>query len=255
MKFTAKTTNLGINLSAHMGDGPSPGPLKPAPEANQENPRKSYVYAHMDSAGKIFYVGKGKKRRAWSKDRDPLWHRYVDKHLAGKYRVVILQDNLSPSRAEQSEADWIGQCNESPGGLVNWQNYGRLTDFQALDRYHKLRDANRALIQQAKAIEKLSLTVAAKMYVEAIEAIPKYALIDYEKGLVGQLLAEEADEVGRNGEIEAIDRLTMCLLKLGRPSEAIQRSDDYFTLYKRDRYLSAYERISKRIAKVRASST
>jgi hypothetical protein len=150
---------------------------------------------------------------------------------------------------EEAEAAWMSQCSD---GLVNWQNMGRVTDFQALDRYHKLRDANRALIQRAMTIEKLDLAEAVKMYLKAIEAISGYALINYEKGLVGQLLGEETEELGRSGEIEAIDRLTMCLTKLGRSSEAVQHTDNYFALYRRDLGLSASQRIAKRIAKVRA---
>ena len=82
MKLTSGLTNLGIELSLHDGDGPKP--LEPAADANQENPRRSYVYAHTDSAGKIFYVGKGERRRAWSTDRRPVWRRYVEKNLAAR---------------------------------------------------------------------------------------------------------------------------------------------------------------------------
>lgn len=247
MKFTTKVTNLGVEISLHDGDDPKP--LKPAADANQENPRKNYVYAHMDSAGKIFYVGKGEGRRAWSTDRHPLWRRYVEKHLSGNHQVRILQDNLSAGEAEEVEAEWIAQCSDD---LVNWINMGRATDFEALEHYHELRNANRALIQQAKAIEKQDLAQAAKMYVQAIEAIRGYACISYEKGLVGQLLDEEADEVGRSGEIEALERLTMCLIKLQRPTEADQHANSYFALYRRDLQLAASQRIAKRIEKALA---
>jgi hypothetical protein len=249
MKFTATVTNLGVELSLHDGDGPKP--LKPAADANQENPRRSYVYAHMDGTGKIFYVGKGEGRRAWSPDRHPLWRRYVEKHLGGNYQIRILHDNLSAGEAEEVEAAWIAQCSDD---LVNWANMGRATDFQALERYHKLRDANRSLIQQAKAIEKRDLVQAVKVYVQAIEAIPGYAFIDYEKGLVGQLLGEETDELGRSGEIEALDRLTMCLIKLERSAEAAQHADNYFPLYRRDLQLAASQRIAKRIEKALAGT-
>ena len=242
-------TNLGVELSLYYGDVSKP--LVPAADANQENPRRSYVYAHTDSAGKIFYVGKGKRRRAWSTDRHPLWYRYVEKHLGGKYQVRILQDNLSAGQAEEVEAAWIAQCSHE---LVNWVKMGRAFDFQALDRYHKLRDANRSLIQQAKDFEKRDMVQAVKMYAEAIEAIPGYAFIDCEKGLVGQLQGEEADELGRNGEIEALDRLTMCLIKLKRPAEASEHAKSYFAMYRRDLQMAASQRIAKRIEKALAGT-
>ena len=247
MKISTRLTNLGIEIS--LGTGERPKPLTPAKDADQANPRRSYVYAHMDDGGNIFYIGKGEDRRAWSTDRHPLWHRYVEKHLGGTYQVRILKDNLSVWEAEEVEAEWIAQCSDS---LVNWQNMGRATDFQALDRYHKLRDANRSLIQQAKAREKTNLAAAAQMYVQAIEAIAQYASISFEKGLVGRLLDEEAQEMGRSGEIEALDRLTMCLVKLDRSAEAAGRVDRYFAPYRRDLQLSAANRIRKRIEKALA---
>jgi hypothetical protein len=247
VKITARVTNLGVELAVHLGDGPEP--LRPAADANQENPRRIYVYAHVDNAGKIFYIGQGQGRRAWSKDRHPLWRRYVDKHLGGIYHVRILQDNLSPTKAEEVEAEWIAQCSDE---LLNWINMGRATDLQALQQYHALRDANRALIQDAKAVEKRDIVEAANMYVRAIEAIRGYAFINHEKGLVGQLLAEETEELGRSGEIEALDRLTMCLTKLGRSLEAAEHASHYFALYRRDLQLAASQRIANRIEKARA---
>ena len=148
MNPSIRLTNLGIEIS--VGTGGSPQPLKPATDADQSSPRRSYVYAHLDDAGKIFYVGKGKRRRAWSIDRHPLWHRYVDKHLGGKYQVRILKDNLSAQEAEEVEAEWIAECSDD---LVNWVNMGRPTDFQLLDRFHALRNANQKLIQETKALE------------------------------------------------------------------------------------------------------
>ncbi len=247
MKLTAKLTNLGVELSVAGGEGREP--LKPAGDANQETPRRSYVYAHMDSNGKIFYVGKGEGRRAWSRDRHPIWRRYVEKHLGGTYQVRILQDNLSPGQAEEVEAAWVAQCSE---GLVNWQNVGRKFDLKALERFHRLRDANRILIHQAKAVEMRDLPQAARMYAQAVEAIGEYAFIEYESGLVGQLVAEEDEELGRFGEVEAVERLTLCLIRLGRAAEAAQCAKDYFDLYRRDQEGVACERISERIQKALA---
>lgn len=247
MKISTRLTNLGVEIS--LGAGEKPKPLAPAKDADQKHPRGAYVYAHVDNSGHIFYVGKGEGRRAWSTDRHPLWHRYVEKHLGGKYQVQILNDNLSVQEVEAVEAEWIAQCSDS---LVNWQNMGRATDFQALDRYHKLRGANRSLIQRAKAHEKSNLLEAAQMYAQAIESVAQYASISYEKGLVGKLLDEEAQDTGRSGEIEALDRLTMCLIKLDRAAEARSHVDRYFATYRRDLQLSAAQHIRKRIEKALA---
>lgn len=247
MKLTTKLTNLGIELSLHEDE--ILGHLKPATDADQIHPRQYYVYAHLDSSGQVFYVGKGTGSRAWSTDRHPLWSRYVEKHLNGEYQVIILHDNLSAEDVEEVEAEWIAQYSDT---VVNWVNMGRKTDFEALDRRNSLRDVNLSLIQQAKAIEEYDLEKATSMYIQAIEAIQAYASITYAKGLVGQLLAEEAAELGVCGEVKALDRLTICLIKLGRTMEAIQHTDNYFTLYRRDLQFSVAKRIMKRVNKALA---
>ena len=241
MKLTAKLTMRGVELTT--GDT-QPGPLNADPKANQDNPRANYIYAHVDATGQIFHVGRGVGRRAWSAERHPLWHRYVEKHLGGRFQVRILQGNLSDEESEEIEGAWIDQCSQQ---IVNWQNFGRKTDFQALHRYHKLRDANRALILQAKSVEKTDLEQAIVMYVQAIDAIKEYVSISYEEGLVAQLLREEGDERGRNGELEALDRLTLCLVKLNRRDEAEKQIASYITLYRRDMERAAFKRIAKRI--------
>jgi tetratricopeptide (TPR) repeat protein len=208
------------------------------------------VYAHLDNTGQIFYIGKGTSGRAWSNDRHPLWSRYVKKHLDDVYQVKILHDNLSEEEAEEVEAKWIAQCSDT---VVNWFNMDRETDFEVLDRRNSLRSVNLSLIQQAKALEKYDLEKAVSMYIQAIKAIQTYAFITYEKGLVGQLLGEEAKELGVCGEVHALDRLTLCLIKLGRSEEAAQHTDNYFALYRRDLQFGVAKRIEKRVSKALAN--
>lgn len=250
MKFTVKLTNLGFELSLHEGD--APGPLEPAADTDQNHPRRYYVYAHLDRAGETFYVGKGTGRRAWSPDRHPLWSRYVEKHLNGEYQVRILQDNLSAEDVDEVEAAWIDQYSDR---VINLINMGRGIDLETLDKRNDLRAANLALIREAKATEKYDLEKATSMYIQAVEAIQSYAFLIYEKGLVGQLLAEEAAELGVRGEVNAIDRLTICLIKLRRPEEAAQRIDNYFALYRRDLQFVVATRIAQRVSRALAHGT
>lgn len=241
MKLSAGISNDGISLS--VGDG-NQERLARSPTADQLNPRRSYVYGHFDEHGVPFYIGKGTARRAWNDDRHPLWHRYVDNHLNGKYSVVILQDDLAPEQAEQMESAWIAQESET---LVNWVNMSRRTDFKALDKYHRLRDENLELIARAKASEKSSPDNAVSLYYKALGQLSQYAGIQSEFGLVGQLLSEEIQENGLRGELQILDRLTLCLVRIGRRMEAAEVTERYFVAYRADIKLSSAAKITKRV--------
>jgi hypothetical protein len=249
MKLKFGINNLGISLGIDSIDEGGKNVERAAPD--QKNPSGYYVYGHYDAKGTLFYVGKGTADRAWSKERHPLWLRYVNKHLDGKYEVRIIADGMTAEGAEEYEATFMAEHGDR---LVNWINMGRSTDFNLLDLYHALRDTNRKLIQGTKAIEKTDLESAVKNYKTAIEKTSEYAFMDFEQGLVGQLLKEEHDEFGRNGELEALDRLTLCLIKLGRVTESAEVIAAYFARYKRDLCLKSSEKVKARVNKALAQA-
>ena len=222
--------------------------LKP-PENNtpsQQNPVGFYVYGHYDSQNHLFYVGKGKGNRAWSDDRHPLWHRYVQNHLKGKYTIKIIADAMTEEQAERFEDSLITEHGKT---LVNWINFGRETDFKVLEAFHKLRDANRKLISETRELETTNPEKAIENYKKAVEAIREYAFLDYDNNLVGQLLAEENNEIGRNGDLIALDRLTLVLCQQERGVDALKISNQYFETYKRDLLLKSAKTILKRVEK------
>lgn len=234
---------LGVSLEI----GGDKETLTPSPDAEQSQPRRCYVYAHVDENGQYFYVGKGTARRAWEQDdRHRLWVRYVNTHLSGQYRVLILADNLSSDDAEELENRWVAQMGEH---LVNWVNFGRNADYDAIDKYHSLRRANLRLIAEARELEKSEPEVAVAKLRQAIDAIDAYASMTLESGIIGQLLAEEMRECGRPGEIDAVDRLTLCLSKLSRGPEARAAAEQYFAKYRGDASLKSAEKIRKRVAR------
>jgi hypothetical protein len=80
-----------------------------------------YIYFHINLvSNEVFYVGKGKGRRAWRKfGRSQYWNRIVNKY---GYRVDIIHENLSEKRAFDWEKLYISMfgrknlCNLTDGG-------------------------------------------------------------------------------------------------------------------------------------------
>jgi len=77
-----------------------------------------YVYVHHRlSDGKIFYVGKGRKKRAWSVYRsNPYWKNTVAIH---GFRAAIYESGLSEKEAFALEKRLIAELKESGASLVN----------------------------------------------------------------------------------------------------------------------------------------
>jgi len=68
---------------------------------NNSNEKNYYVYFHKDKDDNIFYIGKGKNRRAWKKTgRHTIWKYYVDKYLEGEYAVLLIRPE------EEEKIDW-----------------------------------------------------------------------------------------------------------------------------------------------------
>ena len=85
-----------------------------------------YVYHHINkSTGEVFYVGKGKNKRAYSKKaRSEFWHNVVNKH---GYEVLIVEENITDEQACEREVYWInhfGRKDIGTGILVNHTDGG-----------------------------------------------------------------------------------------------------------------------------------
>lgn len=101
-----------------------------------------YVYVHRKKTNnEIYYVGKGRNRRAWvlSKSaRNLLWNKIHNKHGTV---VEIILSNLTEEQAHSIEKDYIlfyGRRNNKTGVLANMTDGGEgTTGFVASDEYKK----------------------------------------------------------------------------------------------------------------------
>lgn len=208
---------------------------------DQKNPRDCYVYGHSDPSGKLFYIGKGSGRRAWSRDRDRIWNHYVNTCLHGDYRVVILADGLTSEAAEALEEEWIDRENE---GLINRQNMARSIDLAELTRRDELMNRAKSLTDKAISCERTNREQAIAYYKEAYSLLKLYSRIQFESGLYGEIMSKMNNPIGN---IRLLDRLTLCLVRQGRANEAREITAEYFGIFKSERSLVSAKRILKRV--------
>jgi hypothetical protein len=221
LQVSWRSGTLGLTMTASAGPF-TPPPLVPA-DPPITNPKGFYVYFHRDPGGRVFYVGMGQGRRAWSRDRHFIWHRYVEQRAGGKYTVEIHSDGLTQEDAEALEDEFVGAFGTQ---LVNWVNGSRQFDFEALTRFHTLRDANRARLAAARELEQENSEEAIRRYREAIGHMAEYARMKTETGLVSELNDPPCWD-----DSEALDRLTLVLSKLKRHEELVQDATAYFAIY------------------------
>lgn len=85
-----------------------------------------YVYAHVNiKTNEIFYIGKGKGGRLFSKNRrSDRWVNYVNKY---GYKAVLLEQNITEEEAFLKEVFYIkniGRADKKEGLLINMSDGG-----------------------------------------------------------------------------------------------------------------------------------
>ena len=95
-------------------------------------------------------------------------------------------------------------------------------------------------------LESTDASQAVIRYRQALVDMRKYEAMTLERGLVAEM------GVGPNwGDPNILDRLTLCLIKLGRLNEAIEETDHYFASFPSALKLAVGKRVIVRVNKVR----
>jgi len=119
------------------------------------NNNNNYVYFHINLvSNEVFYVGKGKDKRAWSKtNRNQHWKNVVNKY---GYRVDIIHENLSEKRAFEWEKLYISMFNRK--NLVNLTDGGEgMSGFKFTDQQkQKLSDSHKGQKHSEERKQKIS---------------------------------------------------------------------------------------------------
>jgi len=208
--------------------------------------KEFYAYVHKDIDGNVFYVGKGKGRRAWDTGRRHiLWQHYVER-LNGKFKVEIVADGLREDEAAYLEADLMAKYG---GQLVNWQNMSRSVDYKAYERYRALEKENARRLMTAKDFEKQEPEKAIVLYREALECMMEWTQgsreAEHFTGVAANLYAKMIAET-RTGDINILDRLTLCLKRLDRQEELDSEVEEYLVKFPHAKSLAGFQKILKR---------
>lgn len=133
-----------------------------------------YVYIHRkQSNGEVFYVGKGKNKRAWSKDgRTDYWHRVVKKH---GLVVEIVLSGLQEWYAFELETDLIalyGRKDLNEGCLINMADGGEGASgvIATDDARAKISAARMGMVFSEEHRQNLSKAHAGKVLTESTKA-------------------------------------------------------------------------------------
>jgi len=188
-----------------------------------------YVYVHRDNEGRIFYVGKGRGDRAWSKDHHPVWYQYVDSRCRGQYIVQIVSYHETEDEALSVESGYIAKYGQQ---LVNWQNSGRGIDYKVIEQYWTAKKANQAFVAETRPLETSNPALAIERYQEAMHRMYEYESLVLERGLIADLNREMGMEEYR-GDKKILDRLTLCLWRQGRYRELVESVNEFVKLYPR----------------------
>jgi tetratricopeptide (TPR) repeat protein len=206
-----------------------------------------YVYLHRAPNDDVFYVGKGKNNRAFSRDRDPIWHHFVNTRCDGNHHVEIVKRFATEDEALELESDLIALFGEN---TVNAINTARPIDLKINVRFHELRKANWARIASGAALLGNNPTEAERIFREAIEKMAEYARLNWEStGLFTKLAAELYPHWGchLNGQdLSALDKLTLLLKTHGRWADLIATVEDFFATYPETVNQGAALRVAKR---------
>lgn len=122
----------------------------------------------------------------------------------------------------------------------------RWFDRSQLAAYHATRDSAKFVFQQGKASEKSDMASAARDHKTALNLFMKAATIQ-----IYQLANESVSlpRTSQTGDIECLNRLTLCLCKLGHAQQAHDEASAYFQICTEDVSTKTADIIRKRIEK------
>lgn len=122
----------------------------------------------------------------------------------------------------------------------------RRMNYRELDRYHAIRGSAKKLAAKSKEVEATDLNQAVFGYQSAIELLKEAGKIEIYTSTAAWSSPATTSETG---DIDCLNRLTICLCKLKRGQDARSVVEDYFSAFPKEAELKTAEQIRKRVAK------
>jgi DNA polymerase-3 subunit alpha (Gram-positive type) len=195
----------------------------------------------------------------YTKKKYPNLRRYRLQDVCAAFRIEAessLEQGLSPHRAmfdaERAVRLYIAQqSGKEPEEEFPFDEtpYGRRLDHNNNAQYHGMRSSAKLLQQEAKTAEATDIEQAIYGYRSAlklhIESAKVQIYVAVRKDNTQSLFPE-------SGDIECLNRLTLCMCKVGRADEAQSAIDDYLSAFPKDAELKTAEQVRRRVEKALA---
>lgn len=202
------------NLRKARATSPDPEPVFWASLIREpDNPYDpNAVKVAIDPFGTVGYLARESARRY-----DPLI-------AAAKSTAVRCSCKLTGGSGEKLFIGAVVDVAMSEGArLTSWRPDEKV-DYDAIAKYHEMRNATLKFVTDTRPMEKSDATKAIERYSEAIAHVRECEHFAADRRLFPLI------EPGCNGnEVGVLDRLTLCLIRSNRQIEAIAAAHAYFT--------------------------
>lgn len=192
----------------------------------------------------------------YTKERYPNLPRYRLQDVCAAFEIdapTSLEQGLSPHRAmfdtERAVRLYIAMrsgAKPSEDACQHPMLYSRQLDHVQAAKYQGMRSAARLLQQNSKTLEATDIDQAINGYRNAMRLHIESAGIQI---YIAVRPTNTEPLFPQSGDIDCIDRLTLCLCKAGKASDAKDAMDEYFAAFPKDAELKAAEKVRKRVAK------